>query len=123
MTRLHNLGKGAMGFYFLSCEHELIIDVEQNKQTADDQAPLREQPQSPLEGHAAEKSKEQRRGTERRQQARGVAHNEYEEDNEVRPGLSQVIRPQEWPDQQHRCARCTDDVREKRSKREKYGIN
>src|SRR5205823_4663653 len=41
MARLHNLGHRTMGFNFFFGENELIVDVEQNQQPADDQGPVR----------------------------------------------------------------------------------
>ena len=39
-----DLRKYLMSFDFLSCENELVIDVEQHKQAADDERPLRQHP-------------------------------------------------------------------------------
>ena len=41
MARLHDLGKSAMRFDFLSREDELVVNIEQHKKAADDQSPLR----------------------------------------------------------------------------------
>src|SRR5262249_6358059 len=47
MTSLHDLGQGTMSFYLLFCENELIINVKQNEQAADDQSPMRQQTKRP----------------------------------------------------------------------------
>ena len=66
MPRLYDLGHNTMGFDFFFREHELIIDIEEYKQAAHNQSPLREQAQRELKGNAAKESKEERRVTQRR---------------------------------------------------------
>src|SRR5437660_1812323 len=104
MACLYDFGKRAMGFDFFPCEDELVINIEQYKQTAYDQCPLRKQTQRKLKRYAPEESEEQRRITEGRQQARRVAHNEYEKNDQMSPVPPQMIRAQERPNQQHGCA-------------------
>src|SRR5262249_56128532 len=103
MARLHDLGQSAMGFDFLSRKNELVVNIEQYKQAADDQSPLRKQPQSKVKRDSAEETKEERRVAGRGQQARGVAGNEDEEDDEVSSMPPQKFCPPEPPNQQPRC--------------------
>ena len=83
MTCLHDLRKGSVSLQFLSCENELVVDVEQHKEAAYDERPLRQQTKRPGKRHAAKKSEKQRRITKRRQQACRVAHDENEKDDEM----------------------------------------
>src|SRR2546427_4456676 len=85
MARLDDLGQRTMGFDFFLCKDELVINIEQHQQAAYDQCPLWKQTQRKLKRHAAEESQKQRRIAKRRQQACGVADNEYEEDDQVSP--------------------------------------
>src|SRR5262249_18249491 len=123
MARLHDLGQSAMGFDFLSCKNELVVNIEQYKQAADDQSPLRKQPQGKMKRDSAEETKEERRVAERCQQARGVADNEDKEDDEVSSMPPQMIRPQERPNQQHGCAGRPNQVRKKRSDSKKDRVD
>src|SRR5437867_748842 len=114
MACLHDLSQSTMGFDFFSRKDELVVNIEQYKQAADDEPPLREQTQGKLKRHAPQEAEKKRRITEGRQQACGVAHNKYEEDDEMSPMPPQMVRAQERPNQQHRGPGGSDQVRKKR---------
>src|SRR5262252_3324407 len=101
VLRLHDLSQSAMGFYFLSREDKLIVDIEQHQQTSDDQCPLGKETERPLKRDTAKEAQEQRRITKRREQSCCVSHDEYEEDNEMSSMPPQMIRSQERTDEQH----------------------
>src|SRR5438105_4893275 len=122
MACLHNLRKSTMGFHFFSGKNEPVIKIEQNEQAAHDQSPLWKQAQRRVERHPAKKSKKQR-GTERCQQAGRVAYHKYEEDDEMSSMPPQLIRAQERPNQQHRCAWRADQIGQNCSQSENYRID
>src|SRR5436190_9765643 len=123
MTCLHDLRKRPVSLYFLSCENELIVNVEQHKQAANDERPLRQQTKRPGKRHAAKKSEKQRRITKRRQQACGVAHDEYEKNDEMSSMLPQMVRAEKRTDHQHRRACGSDQVCRKRAQSEEHCIH
>src|SRR6266852_3057286 len=118
MTRLHDLGKRFVSFDFLSRKDELVINVEQQEQAADDQSPLRQQTKRLRKRYAAKKSEKQGRITKWRQQACCVAHDEYKKNDEMSSMLPQMVRAEEWTNHQHRCACGSDQVCQKRAQSE-----
>ena len=91
MARLYDLGESSMCFYFFSRKDELVVNIEQNKKAAYDQCPLREEAESKLKRHTAQETEEERGIAKRGQQPGRVAHDKYEENNQMSPMPPQMI--------------------------------
>src|SRR3954469_22888356 len=90
---LNFLDEIAMRFDVFSVEDVLIEEVKDEEESCDNESPVWNQSQRPVEWDSAQEPQIQRWISERRQQASGITDDEYEKQNQVGLSLTSTVRP------------------------------
>src|SRR6185436_19937644 len=93
-----------------SDEDVLIVNIEDQQKSADNQRPLWKETQSPLKRDSVQETEIQGRISQRRQQSAGIADNENEKYGQMCGPLPHMVGAQVWPDQKHGRARRANQV-------------